>query len=292
MPSIKFITDSGSDIPPETAERLNIEIIPFPIAINDKTYYEGKDFTPTQFYDILLNEKDIPVTAHIVSHVFEERFEAAEKEGFEWVICVPLNSKGSNTYNAALMAKDNYMEAHPESPLKIEVMDARCYTLLYGYPIIKGAEMAAAGESTPAILRTMDHMFRGASAFFCIGTLKFAKKSGRVRASLAFVGDALGLRPIMQLYDGEITIVDKVRGDKNGIPRVLQYAKEYRGTEFPEYVLVRGKDDEMAEIFEKAAKKELGTKDYKGTYYLGSTISINAGPLISGCIVFQDVPDA
>lgn len=291
MPSIKFITDSGADIPKAEAERLNIEILPFPIAIGDKTYYEGQDFTPTQFYDILLKEPEIPVTAHIVPTIFAERFEAAEKEGFEWVVCVPLNSKGSSTYNAALMGKKMFFEEHPDSKLNIEVMDALCYTILYGYPIMKGAEMAAAGESTPEILRTMDRMFRGARAFFCIGTLKFAKKSGRVRASAAFVGDALGLRPIMQLHNGDITITDKVRGDKNGIPKVLEYAKKYRGTDYPEYVLIRGKDDQMAVTFEKEAKKELGPKECAGLFYLGSAVSINAGPFISGCVIFEDVKD-
>lgn len=291
MPSIKFITDSGSDIPFDIAEELNIEIIPFPIAIGDKTYYEGRDFTPVQFYDILLRESEIPATAHIVSTYYTERFEAAEAEGFEWVICVPLNSKGSSTYSAAVMGKNAFYEEHPDSKLKIEVMDALGYTLLYGYPIIKGAQMAQAGESTPEILRTMDRMFRGARAFFCINTLKFAKKSGRVRASTAFVGDALGLRPIMQLHNGEITIIDKVRGDKNAIPRVLEYAKKHKGTEYPDYLLLRGKDDAMADLFEKEGKKALGTKDFKGLYYLGATISINAGPLISGCIIFEDVSD-
>ena len=254
---------------------------------------ERKDFTIKEFYDILVREPEIPVTAHITSITFMDRFVSAYEEGYSHIIVVTINSKGSNTYNAAVMAKDMFYEEYPHAKEKISitVMDSLTYTLGYGLPIIKAAAMAADGESAFKVISALEDMLSRVEIYFTMYTLKFAKKSGRIRAAAAFMGDMLGLRAVMHITDGEIRVVDKVRGDKNTFPRMIALTKERRREEaYTDYVVLGGMDDDLTDEFTKICKKELGKK-YIDTCLIGAAIAINAGPQLTGVVFFGDKRD-
>lgn len=282
---IKIMTDSASDIPPELESKYNIRILPFPITVEDTGYLERVDFTPTEFYDILLSAPKIPTTSQITTHRFAEEFEKVQQEGYDELILVTINGGGSNTYSAAVMARDELYEAHPEwkESFVIHLVDSKTYSMAYGYPVIESAKKAQRGASSAEILAYLEDWFDSAEIYLAPYTLEFAKKSGRIPCAAAFVGELMGLKPIISMIDGKTTTLEKVRGEKAVIPALLKHAKEVSVPHTP-YIVVKGTLDEQAQELAEKAKKTLAQEPV-GIFHAGAAISINAGPKIIALVV-------
>ena len=147
MAHIKFSTDSASDIPAALREEWNIQVLPFPIAMGDREYMDGFDFTPDEFFQMLLDSPQIPTHAQLNPYLFTECFEKAWKEGYTDLIHTSINSKGSATYGNAIQARDEFYEDHPDAQdtFHIHIIDSKNYTMGYGWAVVQGAKMAAAG---------------------------------------------------------------------------------------------------------------------------------------------------
>ena len=283
MEKLLILTDTACDIPQETAEELGIRILPIPLEVDGMGYLEGVDFTKEEFYDVLNRCVKIPTTSHIPAHQFLEEYERAAQEGYTHVIHVTINSKGSNMYQAALQAKALFQE-EPDAPqIKIKVIDSKTYSLGYGFPVTEAARMVQKGVGYAAVRDYLLDWFDTAEVYFSVYTLQFAKKSGRISCAAAFVGELLGLRPILQISQGEMNIVEKVRGDANVIPGLCRWA-EKRMAERSPFVVISGEldapGDELTEQLEK--KFRYGCS---GRYKAGASIAINAGPKVVGVLV-------
>lgn len=285
MNKIKIMTDSASDIPKELEEELAIRILSFPVTVSDKGYLERIDFTTDEFYDMLIQAAKIPTTSQITTMQFYEEFKAIQKEGFQELIYVSINAKGSGTHSNALMARRQLNEKHPEltADFKIHIIDSAAYSMAYGYPVVEAAKKAKRGASSGEIVAYLEDWFDSVEIYFAPFTLEFVKKSGRVPVAAAFVGELIGLRPIISIIDGDTKIVEKVRGDKSIIPTLLKYAKNSIVPKTP-YLLVKGTLEDYAEEFCEKSSKLFGYPPI-GTYYVGASISINAGPKVVGIIV-------
>ena len=284
MAGIKITTDSAADIPVELQRELDIQVLPFPIAMGDREYADGVDFTPDQFYKALLAAPQIPTHAQLNPYQFTQLFEGAWKAGYSHLIHVSINSKGSATYGNALQARDEFYEDHPEArdTFSISLLDSRTYTMCYGWAVIQGARMGASGAPAEEVLDFLRDWLDHARILFTPLDLRFAKKSGRISAAAAFVGEALGLKPIMTFEGGESKILSKVRGEKSVIANMVALCKENRRPGTP-YLLIRGNNLEQADKLLQACRAELG-EDPALEYPIGGVISINAGPNLVGLV--------
>lgn len=285
MDRIKIMTDSASDIPKELEKQYDIRILSFPVTVGDKGYLERVDFTNEKFYEILQNAPKIPVTSQITVFQFEEEFKTFFEQGYAELIYVSIYSGGSSTYNNAVMAKEQFYESHPEAKaqFKIHLVNSKAYTMAYGYPVVEAAKKAQRGASSDEIVAYLEDWFDSVEIYFAPYTLEFVKKSGRVPAAAAFVGELIGLRPIISIIDGETKVIEKVRGDKAILPALFKHAKERIIPQTP-YMLVRStKNEECAELAAQL-KKQFGYEAV-GQFDIGAAISINAGPKVVGVIV-------
>ncbi len=289
MDKIKFITDSAGDIPPYEAKEYGIEVLPIPIVVDDEAYMEGCDFTNRQFYDILLKAKHIPKTSQVSQTRYADAYRHAALDGYNKIITVTINSKGSSTFAAANMAKDLFSQDFPDlaENVEIAVVDSLCYTYTYGYAVVQAAKKAREGKSFKQILRFLDDYFNRAETYFSVYSLDFAKKSGRISVAAAFVGEVLGMRPVMSIIDGEIKIIAKVRGDRAVVPKLCEIAKSRRSGPDTPFFTIRAAKDNVAEDLEKLLKKDFGNYSI-GTVEAGASVTINAGPYLVGCMVLGE----
>ena len=199
MARIKFSTDSAADIPAALREELGIQALPFPIAMEDREYADGVDFTPEEFYDMLLAAPKIPTHAQLNPYVFTAVFEQAWQEGCTDLIHTSINSKGSATFANALQAREEFYQDHPEARdvFRIYIIDSLTYTMGYGWAVVQGARMAAEGAEAQTVADYIQDWVDHVRVIFSPLDLLFAKKSGRVSGAAAVVGEALGLKPVM-----------------------------------------------------------------------------------------------
>ncbi len=280
---IKLITDSAADIPRELAEELAITVLPFSIEVDGEAYEDRVSFTCDEFYEMLLAAEKIPTHSQITELRFQEEFEKTAEAGYDEIICVTINAKGSNTFNSAQMAARAFAEEHPDSGCRITVIDSTTYTMVYGYAVVEAAKKAKKGVSADEIIEFIEDWCRTAEVYFAPYSLDFAKKSGRISVAAAFVGELLGLRPIMTFISGESAIVEKVRGEKNIIPKMVEIAKARSIPQTP-YLTLRGNMPEETEKLNEQLTRELGRAPL-GTYCIGAAIAINAGPNLVAVIV-------
>ena len=197
---------------------------------------------------------------------------------------ISINSKGSATCQNAFQAREEFYEDHPEArdTFRIHIIDSKNYTMGYGWAVLQGAKMAAEGAEADQVVAYIQDWVDHVRVIFAPLDLHFAKKSGRVSAAAAFMGEALGLKPIMTFTDGESKVLTKVRGEKNVIPAMLKLCKEEWDPESP-YLLVRANNADQSYKLLAACQEELDASPAL-EYYIGGVVSINAGPNLIGII--------
>lgn len=284
MARVKFTTDSAADIPAALREELNIQVLPFPIAMEDREYADGFDFTPEEFYDMLLAAPKTPTHAQLNPYVFLEVFEEAWREGFTHLVHTSINSKGSATCSNAFQARGDFYRDHPEAEgsFHIHIIDALNYTMGYGWAVVQGAKMAAGGAAPQEIVDYIQDWVDHVRVVFAPLDLRFAKKSGRVSAAAAFVGEALGLKPIMTFTDGESKILAKVRGERAVAVKLAEMCKNERRPGSP-YLLIQGNNAEQSGKLLELCRQELGEEPAL-SFRIGGVIAINAGPNLIGVV--------
>lgn len=282
MTKIRIATDSTADIPKAICEELDITVLPLTILAEGKEYRDGVDITPAEFYEILERAETMPVSSQVYSHHYTSLFEDCWKTGVTDLVQITLNAKGSGTYQAAVLSKDLFFEEHPEAAeqLRIHIIDSGTYSMGYGLAVIHAAKLLKQGAELEQILTEVKDWVAHARPVFVPLELKFVKKSGRVSAAAAFVGDALGMKPLISFEDGESKVLSKARGENKAIAALVENCLSERkaGTD---YALVYGNNPEAFEKLKEACAEALDMPPI-AEYPVGNVISINTGPNIVG----------
>ena len=280
-----IVTDSCCDLSKETIEELGITVLPFTLTMGGETFREIFDKSTQEVYDLMASSDEIPKHSQISRLTFEETYKKLYDEGYTDVISVSINSQGSGTYNNSIIGKDDFFENNPEANGKMRIfnIDSKSYTVLYGYPIMEAVKKIRKGASVEEIVAYFDDWFKVSAIYAVPYNLKYARKSGRISAAKAFAGELLGLKPIIEFADGETNTVDKIRGEKNIVPKLVECVEKRMTPQTP-YIMLHGRDDTLAKEIEKELIKRTGRK--AETYQsIGAVVSANIGPDIVAVLI-------
>lgn len=280
----KIYVDAAADIPRDLEERYHIGILPIPVAIGNQTYQSGVELSNDEFYKLMEAYDGIPVTSQITPFVFEELFEKELADGTQELLLFLINSKGSATYNNALTTRERFYEENEgaKERLTIRLFDGASYSGGYGYAAVLAAQKLEMGMEVEEVCALAEEQLKKQRIYFGLYSLKYAGKSGRIPSAAVFVGEALGIKPIMRLCDHAITTAGKARGEKKLVRELVKMVTDDMEPNTP-YSLVYGNDlaarDEMAEEM----TKKVG---YPPVYcfQIGAAVAINAGPRVVGAI--------
>ena len=251
MSKIAILTDSSCDIPQELAEKYGIDIMGFHILLDDEDIVEREKYTPEEFYDKMRAAKGIPSTAAITPIQFCEKYCQYVDEGYTDVIHVPINRSGSSTYNNAVMAQGMLREERPEHHLNIHLLDPHTYSMVFGWYLCEMARKLQNGAELRHVISEFETQMNKMEIILGPYSLKQMKKSGRISAAAAVMGELMGIRPIITLIDG-------------------------KGVEDFDYMIGHTSIPQAAEL-EKACRKAFG-KAPLTTFNLGGVVSANTGP--------------
>lgn len=280
--TIKIITDSGCDISPENAERYKdlLEIIPFMVTINGKSYADRRDIQPDEFYKILKEQQEIPKHSQITAIQFEEKYRELYEQGIRTIIVDVINAAGSQTFSNSQLAKQNVAENLKD--LTIYTIDSQNYTLSYGYPIIEACKKLEAGQSAESVAAYLDDWGKHADAYIIGFELRHMKKSGRISAAASFLGELMGLKPLIYLGGAKTEVIRKARGEKAVIDAAVETIASRIIPETPWCVVTTTRPDCEKEFIDKMTKK-LGYGPAM-VEKCGVVVSCNAGPEFIGVL--------
>lgn len=279
MRKFKVLTDSACDLPVQLAEEFGIEVMSFVIQIDGREYSEREDLTCDGYYDLLDSAAGMPTTSQITSFTFLEKFEEYERQGVEDLLYISINSTGSATNSNAQAARAMFLDEHPDSRMKIAVVDSHCYSMGYGIFCITAAKKLAAGAQLADVVDYLVDSFQKVEILLAVHSLKIIKKSGRISAAAAFAGELMGLRPMITLIQGETKVQQKVRGDVRLLPAMADWLAAHGGERTPYLIAgTRGFADKHGDVKElsKLCEKVIGYPP-ELCFQLGAAVTSNTG---------------
>ena len=282
---IVLMTDSVSDIGRAHAEELGIRLLCMPITVDGAALREELDFTKEEFYTMIDKAKEFPSTAQLTPFEIQEQYEDIAKSGCTDLIFTTIGSGGSGTYNNAAMARDAFNTAHAGDAhrMNIHLVDGRNYTAAYGYAVQEAAKKLKRGAEVEELIEYLDDWSKHAGLYFVPYTLKYVKRSGRVSAAAAFAGELLGLKPFCRIVNCKSSVIQKIRGEQNIIPKLVEAAKAEMQPHTP-YLIMQGSHPEYAQQLGAALTKALGYPP-EGYWSIGAAICCNAGANVVGFVI-------
>lgn len=269
--TVKIITDSTADLPKELIKKYNIGVAPLMVNFHDGTFRDGIDLTPKEFYSKLKESKHMPTTSQVNPPVFVDMYKQELEQGNS-VVSIHLSSKGSGTYQSAVNAKKSLESDN------IEVVDSLGYSMGMGLMAIEGAKMSQEGASLHEIRDRVLYMKERMQYVFGVDTLEYLKRGGRLSPVKATIATVMNVKPILHVPDGEIDMLDKVRGRKKVLTRLLEAVDNIGGNiEDQTLAIVHSECPEEAHIIKEMLENKYNPKDVIISE-IGCVIGTHVGP--------------
>ncbi len=285
MSKIKIISDSAGDIRYEAIEKYNIKVLPIKLFFGEELVLDYIDIKYKDFYERLNSCSEIPTTSQISPTDFYDAFKEAAEEGYETVICFTISKAASGTFNNANLAVNMLKEDGIN--IDVEIVDTLGFSFIYGWPVEIAAKMASEGATKDEILEKIYPMFSRNVALFAVDTLKYLKAGGRIKPAVAAVGEVLDIKPILTIEDGLVNSLEKVRGKKKLISRIVALAEEEGIKNCTDIFILHGADEASAQELKSALEEKLGVT-ITGTTYVGPTIGVNTGDGVFAVLFFKN----
>ena len=224
--SVRIITDSGIDLPGELDPRLTV--IPLGITFGTTTYADGVDLTNDRFYEMLIESDELPKTSQATPYAYQQVFEQVRAAGEEAVV-ITLSSALSGTYQSAVTAAADYPEVH--------VVDSKNVTIGQSLPVLYALHLVDEGLGAAEIAEKVEAVVGRVCLLALLDTLEYLKRGGRIPKSVGAIGELLSIKPVVGVEDGEVVMLGKARGSKNGRNQLHQQVEKY-GIDFTMPVLL------------------------------------------------------
>jgi DegV family protein with EDD domain len=215
MAKVAIVTDSTSTIPAAMTRGLPIHTIPLQVIWGDETFRDGVDIQPTQFYERLKTAKVMPSTSQPSPAAFIKVYKELLDEGYD-ILSIHISSKISGTCDSAVQAQASFPGRN------IVVFDSLSTSMPMGFQALAAARAAIQGASLQECHRLVEQARDNSGIFFAVSTLEFLHRGGRIGGASAFLGTVLNLKPILQLRDGRIEAVERVRTMAKAVDRLVE----------------------------------------------------------------------
>lgn len=277
---VRIIADSASDyLPPYPA---NLTVLPLAISFGDEQFLDGADLSHRQFFEKLVECDELPVTSQINPNQFEAAFRAAVEAG-EDVVCVALSSKLSGTCQSARIAAQEF-------PGKVWVVDSLSAALGEGILVRRAVQLAGQGLDAAALAARLEEEKKDICLVALLDTLEYLRRGGRLSSAAAFVGGLLSIKPVIAVRDGEVVLLGKARGSKNGNNLLMEEIGKTSGIDFdrPYLLAYSGLSDVLLQkyIADSRSLWEGRTKELPVTT-IGGAIGTHVGPGAVGVAFFR-----
>jgi DegV family protein with EDD domain len=219
MTKIAFVVDSTAYIPPNQVQQFDIKVIPQVLIWDNETMLDGVDIQPTAFYKRLRESKTMPTTSQATIGAFKEVFEPLVNEGRP-ILAILVSDKLSGTIQSAEQAKADFPDA------KIVIIDSEAAAMALGFQVLAAARGAREGKSFEEVTEIARQAKHQTGVLLVVDTLEFLHRGGRIGGASRLLGTALSMKPVLELQDGVLDVVEKVRTRSKAQARLLEILEE------------------------------------------------------------------
>ncbi len=275
----RIIIDSTANL--FLPRRAQTTIVPLNVRFGEEEYIDGITITNEEFYEKLETVDKLPTTSQPSPEAFRKVYQEVKDAGEEAVV-ITVASKLSGTCQSATIAAQDFDN--------IYVVDSGNVAVGSGVITEYALRLLEEGKSAKEIKEILDKEKKNVYIIAMVDTLKYLKMGGRISGVVAFAGELLNIKPIVEVYDGVIRQISKARGAKMGNQNLMQEINKVGQVDFEKPVLFgySGKTDAGVKQFLES------TRDFwkqgavsEETILMGSVIGTHAGPGIVAIAFFK-----
>ena len=271
--SIRIITESASDISQMEATAQNITVLPLKTLFGSEEFLDGVTMTHQEFYQRLIESDTVPTTSLLSPFDYDAAFRTAADAGDE-VLCITVSSKLSGCYQSASIAAESYGE-------NVVLVDSENVAVGQRILVQLAITLRDEGRGLSEIRDILEAKKKRIRLIALLDTLEYLKLGGRISAATAAAGKLLGIKPVVAIEEGSITVLGKVRGSKNGNNMLIKLVNDCGGIDFghPFCLAYTGLDNSLLRKYmADSAFLYEGKTDHLPVSPIGSTIGTHAGP--------------
>ncbi|MGG0152600.1 DegV family protein [Bacillus mycoides] len=272
---VKIITDSAADLPVELLQAYDIDLIP--LRVYDEAETEYLDGVTLKSVTLLqkMREGAVYKTSLPSLETFQEKFVSYAKEGNP-CIYLAFSSELSGTYQSSVLIKEEVKETFTD--LDLEIIDTKCASLGQGIVVLEAAKMAKEGASKEEILNRVAFLMNHMEHIFTVADLQYLVRGGRLSKVAGFIGGLLNIKPILNVDEGKLVPLEKVRGKKKVLSRIVDIMEE-RGKDLKGQTIgmTHGDDLETAEALKALITERFGCEVFI-VNTIGAAIGAHTGP--------------
>ena len=253
MSPLAIVTDSIASLSREQIEQYGIHIVPIKILFGDRVYRNGIDLSTAEAYQLLDKAPELFATSPSSPSDYAAIFRklAAEKKD---ILCISVSSELSTAFNMAKVAKEQIQQEY--SQVQIEIIDSYSAVSGQGFVVMAAARLAAQGKGLAEVARVARLIKERVQVFFAFETIRHAYRTGRIPEAASRIGSMLGVKPIVNIADGQVKFIGVSHSKKGGVNRIIKMMRQQVGTK-PVHIAVMHANvpAEGAELKERVAAK-------------------------------------
>lgn len=269
--AIRIITDSASDITQVEAAAWGVQVLPLRTIFGQEEFLDGITIDHETFFQKLIESDVLPTTSQLSPFQYEEPFRQAAEAGDE-VVCITLSYKLSGCYQSASIAAED---------LPVVLVDSLNVTVGERLLVERAVQLRDQGLSAQEIGQQLETEKSQIRLIALLDTLEYLKKGGRISSAAALAGSLLSIKPVIAVEDGEIAILGKARGSKNGNNMLMTLVEKNGGINFemPYCLAYSGLSDALLRKYIADSQSLYsGRAEHLPVSTIGSTIGTHAGP--------------
>jgi DegV family protein with EDD domain len=219
MPSVHLVCDSTADLDPAFRAAHTVRVVPLKVIFGDETFADGVDISAEDFYARLAAPGPFPRTSQPTPAEFEHVFRELGADGAP-IICTTISADLSGTYASATQAR----AALPD--LDIRVIDTRSVAVGHYAAVREAVRVIESGGDADSVVAGIAAVGSTDKVLFTVETLEFLRRGGRIGGARALLGSVLDIKPILEIRDGVIEAVGRVRTYPRAIDRVVEECRQ------------------------------------------------------------------
>ena len=247
---IALVTDSTAYIPKELLEQYQIHVAPQILIWGEETFQDGVDIQPAEFYARLKTAKTMPSTSQVTPSTFYRIFSELLEQDYQ-ILAVLLADSLSGTIASAVQARE-MLSGGP-----IEIVDSRTTAMALGFQVLQTARAIQDGANIQDCIALATRAQQHTGVVFAVDTLEFLHRGGRIGGANRFLGTALNIKPLLEVVNGRVEAIERVRTRKKSLARLVEILEERIGGRTPVRLatLHANAPTEAKELLEQAARQ-------------------------------------
>ncbi len=284
MGRIAFVTDSTAAVPNDEAKEHQVTVVPLQVMFGTESFKDGVDLTQKEFFDRMKAAKNLPTTSQPSVADFEAAYKKLlDDPNIDSIISIHLSSRlPSGTYSSASQAAER---ASAGTNKKISVIDSHSAYMGEGMMVIDGSRAAKEGKNHDEIVKMVEEMRPKMTVLLLVDTLENLAKGGRIGGAQAFLGGLLNIKPILQVKEGRVEPLERVRTRRKAMERLVEIAAEATKGKRCQIAVGHAQAPEDAATLSKLIHEKMNVAEEFNSE-LGPVLATHTGPGVLGFVYY------